>query len=87
MAVPNFWGTEGETKEFKGWSDKWAEEEMGLGEEKQKRLAQSFRENSELLRTVLQPAKNWRRNKTQGSPKRFLHLFLSSARHLRFFLT
>lgn len=39
VAVPRFWRTGGETKEFKDWSDKWAEEEMGLGEEKQKRLA------------------------------------------------
>lgn len=57
MAVPIFWGTEGEKEEFKGWSDKGAEAEMGLGEEKQNRLAQSFQEDSELLRGVLEPAK------------------------------
>lgn len=38
VAVPSFRGPEGETKEFKDWSDKWAEDDMGLGEEKQKRL-------------------------------------------------
>ena len=64
VAVPIFWGTEGEKKELKGWSDKRAEAEMGLGEEKQNRLAQSFQGDSELLRGALQPAKNWRRKET-----------------------
>lgn len=47
----------GKRRSLTGWSDEGAEAEMGLGEEKQNRLAQSFQEDSELLRGVLEPAK------------------------------